>query len=256
MAICKSAKGMNREEYFHGDDWHVTFEAARDRAEKMRDLKIHSLEKQIAKLRKMVFNNTLKRVIGRAQTSRQGAHHTSDRNIVSGSIEASRHYRRGSNSARKTRRCCRHAPRQQEYRRRPEPGLRSCPALRTCRTWCFPPMRRWCSTAVRWSRDFATPNASAKSSKQERVGRVGSASAGKDLGGRAWPPFTPNRWWYPPAEMLQRKPELREHMAQLHGAREGQGRRPVQRDAATLADGRNNLYGLRKIAAFGRQFTL
>jgi hypothetical protein len=58
MAICKSAKGMNREEYFHGDDWHVTFEAARDRAEKMRDLKIHSLEKQIAKLRKMVFNKT------------------------------------------------------------------------------------------------------------------------------------------------------------------------------------------------------
>ena len=41
----------------------------------------------------------------------------------------------------------------------PGPGLRSCPALRTCRTWCFPPMRRWCSTAVRWSRDFATPNA-------------------------------------------------------------------------------------------------
>ena len=39
MAICKSAKGMNSEEYFHGDDWHVTFEAARDRAEKMRDLK-------------------------------------------------------------------------------------------------------------------------------------------------------------------------------------------------------------------------
>jgi hypothetical protein len=36
----------------------VTFEAARDRAEKMRDLKIHSLEKQIAKLRKMVFNKT------------------------------------------------------------------------------------------------------------------------------------------------------------------------------------------------------
>ena len=51
----------------------------------------------------------------------------------------------------------------------PEPALRSCPALRTCRTWCFPPMRRWCSTAVRWSRDFATPNASAKSSISRNV---------------------------------------------------------------------------------------
>jgi hypothetical protein len=39
-------------------------------------------------------------------------------------------------------------------------------------------------------------------------------------------------------------------------AREGQGRRPVQRDAATLADRRNCLYGLRKIVAFSRQFTL
>ena len=41
--------------------------------------------------------------------------------------------------------------------------------LRTCRTWCFPPMRRWCSTAVRWSRDFGTPNASAKSSISRNV---------------------------------------------------------------------------------------
>jgi hypothetical protein len=45
-----------RLEHFHGSEWHVTWEAAVDNAEKRRDLKIVSLEKQIQKLREMTFD--------------------------------------------------------------------------------------------------------------------------------------------------------------------------------------------------------
>ncbi len=40
---------------YHGDDWHFTMEDAVERAEEMRAAKLVSLEKQIAKLRKLKF---------------------------------------------------------------------------------------------------------------------------------------------------------------------------------------------------------
>ena len=40
---------------YHGNEWHRTKEDAIMRAEEMRDRKIKSLEKQIAKLKKMTF---------------------------------------------------------------------------------------------------------------------------------------------------------------------------------------------------------
>jgi len=47
---------MNRQ-YFHyeGTEWHRTFESAKAKAEAMRDKKIASLKKQIAKLKAMTF---------------------------------------------------------------------------------------------------------------------------------------------------------------------------------------------------------
>jgi hypothetical protein len=43
--------------YFHGEgkEWHRTLEAAKAKAEAMRDKKIASLEKKIAKLKAMTF---------------------------------------------------------------------------------------------------------------------------------------------------------------------------------------------------------
>ena len=41
--------------YYHGNEWHRTKEDAIMRAEEMLDRKIKSLEKQIAKLKKMTF---------------------------------------------------------------------------------------------------------------------------------------------------------------------------------------------------------
>jgi len=39
-----------------GNEWHMTFESAKAKAESMRDKKITSLEKQIAKLKAMTFD--------------------------------------------------------------------------------------------------------------------------------------------------------------------------------------------------------
>lgn len=41
--------------FFHGEDWHRTETAARERAEEMRAAKIKSLETQLAKLRALTF---------------------------------------------------------------------------------------------------------------------------------------------------------------------------------------------------------
>lgn len=41
--------------YYHGNDWHRTQAAALDRAREMREAKIRSLHKQIAKLNAMWF---------------------------------------------------------------------------------------------------------------------------------------------------------------------------------------------------------
>ena len=41
--------------YYHGNDWHETSDEAVAKAEKMRAAKIASLEKQIAKLRRLDF---------------------------------------------------------------------------------------------------------------------------------------------------------------------------------------------------------
>lgn len=42
-------------EYYHGNDWHRTKQAAIDRAEEMRRMKIQSLKKQLDKLEKLKF---------------------------------------------------------------------------------------------------------------------------------------------------------------------------------------------------------
>lgn len=42
-------------QYAHGNDWHLTKEAAVKRAEEMRVKKIASVEKQLAKLKKLAF---------------------------------------------------------------------------------------------------------------------------------------------------------------------------------------------------------
>jgi hypothetical protein len=41
--------------YYHGDDWHHTLPEAQAKAESMRQKKIASLRKQIAKLEKLTF---------------------------------------------------------------------------------------------------------------------------------------------------------------------------------------------------------
>lgn len=41
--------------YFHGDEWHRTPEAAKAQAELMRQKKIKSMERQIAKLKALTF---------------------------------------------------------------------------------------------------------------------------------------------------------------------------------------------------------
>lgn len=45
-------------QYFHKPDWHLTYEEAVARAEEMRQKKIASLEKQLAKLKAMTFPET------------------------------------------------------------------------------------------------------------------------------------------------------------------------------------------------------
>ena len=55
MAICESADGLNREEAFHGNDWHRTLDEARKRARTMRQNKINSLRVSIQKLSSLTF---------------------------------------------------------------------------------------------------------------------------------------------------------------------------------------------------------
>jgi hypothetical protein len=57
MIRVKDASGLNGISYYHGQDveWCATLERARNRAAEMRDLKLQSLRKQIAKLEKMEF---------------------------------------------------------------------------------------------------------------------------------------------------------------------------------------------------------
>lgn len=47
--------GRGLHEYFHGNDWHRTREAAVIRANEMRAVKIKSLQKSLAKLQAKVF---------------------------------------------------------------------------------------------------------------------------------------------------------------------------------------------------------
>jgi hypothetical protein len=53
-----SYKGLNRDwmDVVHGKDWHRTPEAALERAEKMREAKIASLKKSLAKMEVMTFS--------------------------------------------------------------------------------------------------------------------------------------------------------------------------------------------------------
>lgn len=48
-------RGKGVWEFYHGDDWHETEQAAKDRAEAMRVKKIASLKKQLARLEKLKF---------------------------------------------------------------------------------------------------------------------------------------------------------------------------------------------------------
>lgn len=50
-------KGESWHEYFHreGDQWHKTIESAQAKALEMKDKKIKSLEKQIARVKKLEF---------------------------------------------------------------------------------------------------------------------------------------------------------------------------------------------------------
>ena len=43
------------EEYYHGSEWHETLDQARTTACRMRDEKIASMRKKLAKLEKMIF---------------------------------------------------------------------------------------------------------------------------------------------------------------------------------------------------------
>lgn len=56
MIVLRRGSGYTQE-YFHGNDWHPTWEAALERAEKMRAAKLLSLEKQRKKLMNLVFEN-------------------------------------------------------------------------------------------------------------------------------------------------------------------------------------------------------
>jgi len=53
-----SVKGVKWSQYFHKPDWHETWEEAVEHAEQMRQKKITSLEKKLAKLKKLRFNNS------------------------------------------------------------------------------------------------------------------------------------------------------------------------------------------------------
>lgn len=57
MVVVKARPGCgsNGVEYFHGRDWHTSHSDAIDQAEDMRDAKIKSLRKQIAKLEALEF---------------------------------------------------------------------------------------------------------------------------------------------------------------------------------------------------------
>jgi protein subunit release factor A len=53
--VCYRSKGASYDQYAHGNDWHVDIDSAKAKAEQMRQAKIASLKKQIAKLEKLEF---------------------------------------------------------------------------------------------------------------------------------------------------------------------------------------------------------
>ena len=58
MRVCKSNGPCSRE-YFHneGKDWHKTFEGAKQRAEQMKENKIKSLKKSMARINSLSFDS-------------------------------------------------------------------------------------------------------------------------------------------------------------------------------------------------------
>lgn len=55
MITVRDEQALNRQTYYHGDDWHYSEDLAKQRAEEMRRKKIANLEKQIKKLKALSF---------------------------------------------------------------------------------------------------------------------------------------------------------------------------------------------------------
>lgn len=56
MIKAAPAPGSCYVSYYHGNDWHLTYEAAQLRAEAMVAKKLKTLRKQVAKLEKLSFS--------------------------------------------------------------------------------------------------------------------------------------------------------------------------------------------------------
>jgi len=52
---CYTKDSFGKRDYYHGKDWHKSFEEAKKDAESRRDRKIVSIKKQLAKLEEMEF---------------------------------------------------------------------------------------------------------------------------------------------------------------------------------------------------------
>lgn len=55
----KTGYSMGYTQYIYKPDWHTTFSEARDRAEEMRQRKIASLRKSLAKMETLTFRNPI-----------------------------------------------------------------------------------------------------------------------------------------------------------------------------------------------------
>lgn len=55
MAVCPSTDSYRMNEFFHGLDWHLDEQSAKEHASGMVKRKIASLEKQIQKLKVLTF---------------------------------------------------------------------------------------------------------------------------------------------------------------------------------------------------------
>lgn len=55
MFICRATVRGTYDTFFHGNDWHLTVDAAIERAEEMRVSKLKSLDKQKKKLLAIIF---------------------------------------------------------------------------------------------------------------------------------------------------------------------------------------------------------